>query len=164
MNKCRVKFLNGTKNEEYILNSIATINPDIHFRNIYIGNMYATLTFTNVEDIPLTLALGFTNKLKEKGLEIAPPPSYHSERTIFISKTQSYITNKPAEDILESINSNDKNTIKACSVVVIQHRNYRPGNSKTLKVTYETPQNADEVLTKGIHVCGLLHTPDQIKK
>ena len=128
------------------------------------GNLYATLTFTNADDISLTLALDFTNKLKERGLEIIPPPSYHSERTIFISKTQSYITDKPAEDILESINSNPLNTIKACSVLVIQHRNYRPGNSKTLKVTYETPQKVNEVLTKGIHVCGLHHAPDQIKK
>ena len=122
--KIRLKFLNNTKrDEEYIFNALTTLAPEVLYRDIYLGPTQATITLHKPEDLPSLMTPNITAKLSEHDLELLPPPQYIPSLSIFASKVNKCITSKDPLDILNSINNDPVNTVKATKVVKIQHRN-----------------------------------------
>ena len=164
--KIRIKFLKPymKKDEEYILNILNDAFPEVLFIDIFVAPTQVTLTLNDSADLPTLLSVRAKTLLAELELELIPPPSYYPSITVFANKVKPFISDKNTSDLLNSINNHLKNEVKATSVTVIQHRNYKDGDSKSLKIVFNTPADADKALNSGFHIHGLFHHPEHLSK
>lgn len=159
--KIKVRYLNNIKRDaQYVTSNVLRICPTVNIRDAHPANAFTVLTLSSDNELQSILAPSLMQKFEEVGLKPTPPPDHFPQRTIFITKLRPYITDRHYSDILREINSHEINP-KVMRLHLIPNKSQY---SKTLKVIFFSPEDAERACNQGIFMYDISVDPCSIRK
>ena len=144
--KIRIRFTdNLKKNEPTVLRAIAAVGP-IAVKDVYLAEGGAFITLYNKDEAPKLQTKEARDILSSLNMRCVIANNF-AEKTVFITKIRAFVNDYNNEEILESFNNN--NDYKADRVFKVQRRDYRPGQTISIKVTMATKEGVQQILTNG---------------
>ena len=162
--KFRVRFTDNVKRDEFeVMRSLNSVTP-LNILDAFVGNDFAIITLSNNKELEKLLTSESITKLKEMHLNIIPPASLKSEKSVFIPKVRDFLSNTKPEDLVMQINKCNANKIKATDVVVVTGNNFVHGMKKNLKISFETTDQADFAFSNGFNIGDFHISSNQIQR
>ena len=150
--KLKVNYLDNHKRDEFgLMAQLNSITP-LNISDVYLGNQSATVTIANYEELETLLVQDSTEKLRDMGLSVTPPASYKSQKTLFLPRVKSFLTNTSPDVLIHRINSANRGRFQATEVIVVLSSGHKEGWLKNLKVTFKTIEQAQEAFTNGFSI------------
>ena len=159
--KIRIRFTdNLKKTEPVVLRAIASVGP-ISVKDIYLADGSAFITLFDPNDLPKLLTKEAKETLASLHMRCAISDSY-PDRTVFITRIRSFVNNYEDEEILDSLNS--CNSFQVERVFKVKRRNYRPGQTISLKALMATANDVNKIMSEGVKFLDMRIPPDWIFK
>ena len=145
-NRVRNKCLDNIKKDERtILNIIASIAP-IAISDIYYSKDGAYLVVNNPNELHRLLTTEAKLELQANNLRVIIPDN-QVERSVFITGVRPFIYDYENEEILASLNAN--NNFKVERVFKLKRKNYKPGQTISVKAIMSTAADVDNIMKTG---------------
>ena len=151
MSRVRINFLGPLQlTEGQLLDTICDACP-VSIRDLFIGTGHCIVALNELNDVDLFSSEEVQAKLLASNLKVANNRSNaQHERTLFVTKLRPLIEEYDLEFLTNKINL--QNGVKIQRLHFAKKKDYRPGQSISLKITFETKDDADKILTTGIQI------------
>ena len=149
MGRVRINFMDGIRpSEGQVLDTICDACP-VSIRDLHMGVGHCIIVVNNDDDIDLLQSEEIQEKLFALKLKVVTNNS-NKDKVIFVSKVRPFMAEYEPEDIIQDVNRNNNVDVKA--LFIIKRRDYKEGQPIALKIIFNTVEDTDKILQRGIKV------------